>query len=116
VIYRLLIVLYYVPKTTTELGLERVEISSDFITPGTLPQRSYMPLSRVWLRDDDSNCDTGITCTVDLDTINSSTEATKATEATINSGMEVFTQDAEFEELTEAEWKEVAGDLDSSTN
>jgi hypothetical protein len=70
-----------------------------------------MPLLQVWLQDDNSNCDAGVTCIVDLDTIISSREP-----ATINSGIEVFTRDADREEFTEAEWKEMTGDLDSSTN
>jgi hypothetical protein len=64
-----------------------------------------MPLSRVWLRDDD---DTGLEVTCNI-------SSTEATEAIINSGMEVFTQDADGEELTEAEWQ-MLGDLDSSIN
>ncbi len=82
--------------STTKLGLERVvDAVVDSYVPATLPQRQYMPLSKVWLRED-------IEGVCDLHTIDMN-EGITVGEGDIQSP-KVLTQDAEFEQFLEEEW------------
>ena len=81
--------------STTKLGLERINDDGDTIEPGTLNQRKFMGLPRVWQRDD-NNEDGDIECNITAPEIGE--EALKDLEPVT---------DGEFEDINEIEWANI---------
>ena len=81
--------------STTQLGLERIgdDEEGDTIEKGTLNQRSFMGLPRVWQPDD-----TEIECNL---------TAPAMEEAAREDGIQTHSQEGEFEDIDKDEWAQI---------
>ena len=81
--------------STTQLGLDWVDEDEDgdTIKPGTLNQRSFMGLPQVWQPDD-----TEIECNLTAPAIE---------EAAREDGIQIHSQEGEFEDIDEDEWAQI---------